>query len=214
MVVLSKNTISKNVNLLSVSMKHLGRGQALVNIQTASIEELQKMCASERAINVNFQVELAGGIVRHISLCFFDSREYGGKTTYEERLALVMELRQLDLSQFMIEVVGSTAFGKAGSKFVALICHLGKYQEWFIETRNRGDKEWGGSAAICHISTCWGWNGDEFTLRGNDEFTAEHAWTLALITQVGNFLVAEDNELLEKFNQLVNISDDETEVSA
>jgi len=201
--ILSTHVEIPKPTITGVAIKYVG-GYDPVNIQTAPTAVLEEMCQSERNINVNFQVMLPGGRKnRHVSLSYFKATEFS-KITYEERLALVIELREIDISQFTLTVVGATAFGKVGEKFVVLACHLGKHQQWFTETRFRGDKEWFGPNPICHISTCWGYDEDTqtFKLRGEDTFTDEHAWILALIINVGSFLVAEDQVLIDRFNQL------------
>ena len=209
---LANGTLDSIIEILSFGMKYIGRNEELVNIKEADVSEIKEMCASGRSINVNFQVNLPGKFIRHVSICFFESEKFGGKTTEKERFSLIMGLRELDLSQFTLQVVGASSFGPTGRQFVVLICHMGNNQEWFIETRNRGDKEWKGNYPLCHISTCWGWNGENLALRGNDKFTPEHAWTLSMIYQVGNFIPdTEDTILLDKFKQRINISDEEEE---
>ena len=95
--ILSTHVEIPKPKITGVAIKYVG-GYDPVNIQTAPTAVLEEMCQSERNINVNFQVMLPGGRKnRHVSLSYFKEKEYGGNTTYEERLALVMELRELSL---------------------------------------------------------------------------------------------------------------------
>ena len=203
MVGFSKVALSLNPLIEGVYIKAVGKGQPALNIKTASDDELEKVCASELSTNVHFRVQMPGGTRRHTSLCYF---KHEGVTTIDQRLALVMELKEKDISEIEITVVGASAFGRPGSMFVVLVCHLGVHQEWFQEIRMRGDVEWFGPHPICHISTCWGYDSDEeaLALRGDDKFSEEHAWTLSVLVQLGdnNFVVASDDVLLSRFNQL------------
>ena len=203
MAALSKAVPSLKPLIEEVCIKKVGKGEAAVNIKTAYLDVLKMICASELSTNVHFRVKMPGGTYRHMSLCYF---KHNGTTTYEQRLELVMELRAMDFSDLEIRVVGASAFGKPASMFVVFICHLGRHHQWFQEIRMRGDVEWFGEYPICHISTCWGWDCEEekLALRGEDVFTDEHAWSLAMLVQIGddNFVVAGDDILLGRFNQI------------
>jgi len=170
--------------------KYLGRDAKHLQINDP---QLQQNVETGKAVTFLLLIELNirsdHSFLRHITFTLRESDSRGTKTTSESRKNIINIMSSLNPLEFKPTIVGFTALGPKGKKFIAAICHFGTKQTQFQDIYHIGDPEAQTYDKICHVSTCLGYNENsgKIDIRGNDPITLEHLFWIKAIETVSNF---------------------------